>query len=254
MAEPDDPRPLSPAERRAERLAQILDVPVTAGGFLFLLIVVADTTAPRDFVEPRVWSIVGWALWGLFALEFAARLVMARSTAAFLRRNWWQLIFLVVPFLRFLRAFSRTARLARLGSSSLRSSRSAAATLGSRIALLAAWTATVVLAGAVALVEFGDVRPISDAVEAAALAAIAGEPVVDMEGWARLVPIALVLWSAIGFASLAGAIGAYLVGRPVQPLDATPVAETMELTRSQVSTSDSARAATGIVGGGAPTI
>jgi len=108
---------------------------------------------------------------------------MARSTTAFLRRNWWQVIFLALPFLRFLRAFSRTARLARLGSSSVRSSRSAAAALGSRVALLGAWTATVILAGATALVEFGNERPTSDALEAAALAAIAGEPVPDTEGW-----------------------------------------------------------------------
>lgn len=219
-------RPLTDAERRAEQVARILDLPVTAAGFLFLLIVVAETAAPSELVQPGVWSVVGWALWALFVVEFGARLVMARSTTAFLRRNWWQVIFLVLPFLRFLRALSRTARVARLGSSSLRSTRSAAATLGSRIGLLAAWTATVLLAGATALVEFGNVHPMSDALEAAALAAIAGEPVDGIEGGARVVGIALVLWSAIGFASLAGAIGAYLIRRHDEPIDRASTAAT----------------------------
>ncbi len=36
-------------------------------------------------------------------LEYAARLVIATDRLRFLRRTWWQLLFLALPFLRFLR-------------------------------------------------------------------------------------------------------------------------------------------------------
>ncbi len=205
------PRPLTPNEERAERLAELLDGPVTAAGFVFLAVVVADAATPPDSALSGVWPVVIWVLWGLFVVEFLLRMVVARSTLRFLRRNWWQLLFLAVPFLRFMRVLSRTARLARLGSSSVRSTRTARAKVGSRLVLLGSWTTTVVLAGATALFELGAVETMRDAVYVAALAGFAGQPEVAAEGWARLVMVALVLWSAVGFATLAGTLGAYLL-------------------------------------------
>lgn len=208
----DPPRPLTPGEQRAERLALALDGPVTVAGFVFLLVVLADTATPPGPLS-QVWTFVSWLLWALFVVEFAARLVVARSTVAFLRRNWWQIIFLAVPFLRFLRSLSRAARLARVSSSSVRSTRTAGAKLGSRLAWLASLTVSVVLLGTNLLYELGTVGSMPDALHAAALATVAGEPVAGARGWARAVEIGLILWSTIGFAALAGAAGAFFVER-----------------------------------------
>lgn len=79
-----------------------------------------------------------WSLWSFFVAEFAVRLVLAPSTTRFLRRNWWQAVFLAVPFLGFLRAFTRSARVARALSSSVRGTRTAGRAFGSRVAYLSA--------------------------------------------------------------------------------------------------------------------
>ena len=63
----------------------------------------------------------------------AQRAAVARFRARFWRRNWWQLVFLAVPFLRFLRAvrvfrLARVARVTRVGGilgAGVRGSRSA---------------------------------------------------------------------------------------------------------------------------------
>jgi voltage-gated potassium channel len=216
VSTPDSDRDLDWGEERAERLACALDRPVTVAGFLFLLVVLADTATPPESSLSLVWTGVTWVLWSMFVLEFAARMVMAPSATRFLRRNWWQLIFLLVPFLRFLRAFSRTARLARLGSSSVRSTRTASSRLGSRLAWLAALSISVTLLGANLLFELGASASMADALHTAALATVAGVPIVDSTGWARLVEVALVLWSTLGFAALAGSVGAYFLERPAE--------------------------------------
>jgi voltage-gated potassium channel len=205
------PRELTAGEERAERLACALDRPVTVAGIVFILVVLADTATPPDTDLATAWTIITWVLWALFVVEFVARLVMARSTVGFLRRNWWQILFLLVPFLRFLRSFSRSARLARAGSSSVRSARTAAGRLGSRLAWLAALTVSVVLLGTNLLYELDVVASMPDALHSAALATIAGEPIPDAQGWGRAVEIVLIMWSAVGFAALAGAAGAFFL-------------------------------------------
>jgi voltage-gated potassium channel len=74
-------------------------------------------------------TVVGWMLWAVFVAEFALRALRARDRRRFWARNWWQLVFLAVPFLRFARALS-LLRAARVGGTR-RASRSAT---GSRAA------------------------------------------------------------------------------------------------------------------------
>lgn len=119
----------------AERIASRLDAPITAAGVVLVLIVVADNmTAAGSPLKP-LWTVASWLLWGFFAIEFGLRVVIAPSTPTFLRRNWWHLAFLAVPFLRFLRAFTWAARLARVASTSVRTG-TAGRTLAGRVAWL----------------------------------------------------------------------------------------------------------------------
>ena len=77
---------------------------------------------------------------------------------AFRRRNWWQVILLVLPFLRILR-LGRAARLLRTGrvlSSAVRSTRTARRVLGGRVAWLAARSAIVMLGSSQLLYGFSD--------------------------------------------------------------------------------------------------
>jgi len=99
--------------------------------------------------------VASWIVWGVFVLEFVLRAVIAPSTSDFLRRNWWQLVFLALPFFRFVRILARLrlARLGRVVSSAVRSTRTATARLSGRLGWLSAVTAIVVLSASQLLYE-----------------------------------------------------------------------------------------------------
>ena len=206
-------RPPTERERLAESIAARLDVPFTAAGVLLVLVVVAEGVTPASSGWKDVWVVAGWALWALFVVEFVLRLVIAPSSRAFLRRNWWQLAFLAVPFLRFLRAFTRSARVARAVSMSVRGTRTAARELTSRVGWLVAVTLGVVLATAQVIFEYGPGLTYGEALHRAALAAVSGERVGGEGAVVAVVEVALAVYATVFFAALAGAVGAYFLGR-----------------------------------------
>jgi voltage-gated potassium channel len=145
--------------------------------------------------------------------EFAARLVVAPDTGRFLRRNWWQLIFLVLPTLRVLRLV-RTVRLLRTGrvlSSAVRTSRSARGLLGSRVGWLGAVTLIVVLSTSQLLYGFAGYDRYADALHDAALGTMTGEPLGADGGFAAVTEVVLAAYSVVVFATLAGSLGAYFL-------------------------------------------
>lgn len=202
-------------ERLAERIADRLDVPVTVGGVIFLLLVLAETISQPGGTVSTVYTWLGWALWALFVAEFVARLIVAPSTAGYLKRNWWQVLFLAVPALRFVRAIRvlRAARLGRVLSSAVRSGRSAGQRLSSRLLSLGAVTCVVVLGGSQILYELGAFSSYADALYATTLATIAGEPLSPTSPFARAVDVLLVSYSVVVFATLAGSAGAFILER-----------------------------------------
>lgn len=204
-------------ERLAESIAARLDVPFTAAGILLVLVIVADGVTPARSGWKTVWLVAGWALWALFVLEFVLRLVVAPSTARFLRRNWWQLAFLAVPFLRFLRAFTRSARVARAVSTSVRGTRTAGRRLTSRVAWLVAVTIGVVLASGQVLYEYGPGLTYGQSLHRAALAAVSGEPVGSDGAVVATMDIALAVYATVFFAALAGALGAFFLDERREP-------------------------------------
>lgn len=218
VAQPKVPgRERTDRERLAESIAAWLDVPLTAAGVLLVIVIVADGVTPAGSGWKTVWLVAGWALWALFAVELFLRLVIAPSTTAFLRRNWWQLVFLAVPFLRFLRAFTRSARVARAVSTSVRGTRTAARQLTSRVAWLASVTVGVVLASGQVLYEYGPGLTYGQSLHRAALAAVSGEPVGSGGAVVASIDIALAVYATVFFAALAGALGAFFLGDRREP-------------------------------------
>jgi voltage-gated potassium channel len=206
-------RPDSERESFAEGLLDRLTPVMSALGVLFLLLVLGERLAQPGSALATVLTVAGWLLWLVFAAEFVLRLVVAPNTRRFLRRNWWQVVFLALPFLRVLRLV-RTVRLLRTGrvlSSALRSSRSAKRAFGDRVAWLAALSAIIVLSTSQLLFEFGEFDTYGDALHATALAAISGEPLGQPGGLARVAEVLLALYSVAVFATLAGSFGAYFL-------------------------------------------
>ena len=213
-----DIRDRSEREVLAEAVADRMDKPLTALGIIFLLVVLADTTtAAHHQVGPWIEAAT-WLLWGVFAAEFVLRAAIAPSTPAYLRRNWWQIVFLVLPFLRFMRVAGRLGRLrpgrlGRLLSSTVRGLRTAARTLTSRIAWLAAVTTIVVLSASQILYEFVPYDSYPAALHDAAYAAVTGEPIRAESGVADVLELVLAVYAMVVFAFLAGSLGAYLLER-----------------------------------------
>ncbi len=201
----------SERERLAQALSERMDAPVTALGVLFLLLVLADTVVAPTGALKTAFDVAGWVIWGVFVCEFVLRAIIAPSTGAFLRRNWWQLVFLAVPFLRFTRILARFARLGRVASSGVRTTRTAGAKLSSRLGWLSAVTSIVVLATSQVLYEFAPYEQYSGALHDAALATITGEPLSVPSGLTQVLDVVLALYSVVVFAALAGTIGAYFL-------------------------------------------
>lgn len=206
-------RPPAERERTAKELFDRLDGPITALGVIFALIVLADTVARPTGTVATALNVAGWVIWAIFVAEFVLRMIIAPSTWGFLRRYWWQLIFLAVPFLRFARILARLrlARLGRVVSSAVRTSRTAGAKLSSRVGWLAAVTVIVVLASSQVLYEYARFDSYGDALHAAALATVTGEPTGSPSAVARVLEIGLAVYSVVVFASLAGILGAYFL-------------------------------------------
>lgn len=159
--------------------------------------------------------MVGWLLWAVFVAEFALRALRASDQRRFWSRNWWQLVFLAVPFLRFVRALSvlRAARVGGILSAAVRGSRSTGRLLTGRVGWLAGVTGVVVLAVSQLLYVTGGYDTYAPALHQTALATITGEPLAAEGRLARVVEVVLAVYSVAVFATLAGALGAYFLER-----------------------------------------
>lgn len=203
-------------ERLAETIADRLDGPMTALGVLFVLVVVAETVIRPGGALGTAFGIAGWAVWATFVVEFVVRMLVAPSRSRFFKRNWWQLLFLLVPFLRFARVLARlrvrpVVRAGRVVSSMVRGTRIAGRELTGRATWLATVTLIVVLASSQLLYEFAGYPSYALALHDAAYATVTGAPLSADATIARLMEIALAVYSVIVFAALAGMLGAYFL-------------------------------------------
>jgi voltage-gated potassium channel len=207
----------SPSERErwAQELLDRLTPAMSALGILFLLVVLGEQFARAGSSVGLVFTIAGWLLWAVFVLEFLARMVVAPDTGRFWRRNWWQVLFLVLPFLRVLRLVRavRVLRSGRVLSSAVRSSRSAHRVLTGRVGWLGAVWAITVLTSSQLLYQFSGYRRYGEALHAAALATITGEPLGRSDGFAQVLEVLLAVFSVVVFATLAASLGAFFVER-----------------------------------------
>ena len=202
----------------AEALASRLDRPMGILGVLFLFVVLGQLLATEPLLSTTL-TVLGWAFWAVFVGEFLLRAYIADFQRAFWRKNWWQVIFLLVPFLRFFRALQslrlfRLTRLARFGgilSAGVRGSRSAGRLLSSRIGWLIAVTAVVVLVSSQLLYVTESHADYADALHEAAMATITGSGITSNDTFGRLLQVVLAVYSVAVFATLAGSVGAYFL-------------------------------------------
>lgn len=202
----------------AEALARRLDRPMGILGVVFLFVVLGQLVAEEPALV-RVFTVAGWVFWAVFVAEFLLRAYIAGFGRAFWKRNWWQVLFLLLPFLRFVRALQalrlvRVTRVARYGSilsAGVRGSRSAGKLLTSRLGWLTAVTAVVVLASSQLLYATGEHASYVDALFESAMAAVTGTGITGTSTFSRIVQVLLAVYSVAVFATLAGTLGAFFL-------------------------------------------
>lgn len=205
-----------PPEERDELAQELLDrlTPMmSALGIIFVLVILGEQLTQPGSVLSTALSVLGWVLWAVFAAEFVARAVVAPDTGRFFRRNWWQMLFIVLPFLRVFRLV-RAARFLRTGrvlSGAVRGTRSAASALRSRLGWLASLWLITVLSVSQLLYGFSGFATFADALHATAMGAISGEPLGQPDVFARVVEVFLAAVSVAVFGTLAGSVGAYFL-------------------------------------------
>ena len=87
------------------------ETPMVVLGFVWLALLAVELTRG---LSPLL-TAAGTAIWIVFVLDFALRLVLAPRKLAFIRRNWLTAVSLVVPALRFARALRALRGLRLLG-------------------------------------------------------------------------------------------------------------------------------------------
>ncbi len=90
-------------ENLRERLDRYLDVPLSLASLVLVLIAIIQLGGEVEPPWDRRMEVLGWALWGLFFVEFAAKFVLAPNKRRYVTRRWLDVLVLLVPFLRFLR-------------------------------------------------------------------------------------------------------------------------------------------------------
>lgn len=229
----DAPPGTAPRPRRRERdeagyerwlahQTERLDPVMAFLGIVFTLIVafqLADPGLSAGWSD--AFDVATWALWGIFVVDFLAKVVAAPSTLGFLRRHWLTVVMLLVPTLRLLRfaALLRVGRAlpaARVVSTSYRATGVARTLVRSRTSFLAAVTAVATLAVAQlawlfershdTFETFGDALLWS----AGAVVGTQGDPIPESAG-GRLLMIAAFAVGLVLVATLAGTVGAFLL-------------------------------------------
>jgi voltage-gated potassium channel len=213
---------LPPSDDRGARDAWVASLeerfaPIASGlGLVFVLVVIGENLAQEGSTLESVFFVTGWAIWLVFVAEFVLRAIVAPSTSRFLRHNWWQTLFLLVPFLRFIAALriARVARASRIVSSAVRGTRSAGQVLRDRVMWIATVHAIVVLAASQLLFEMGSAgQTYGETLHAVALASVSGEPLGIGTGLAQVLDVLLAFYSVAVFATAAGVLGAYFLDR-----------------------------------------
>jgi len=95
------------------RLEQLFEVPMLVAALAVIPLAVAEYMLRAGSPALRWVLAADHAIWALFVVEFASCLVVSRSRVAYVRRNWFNLIIVLLPPVRPLRAL-RVFRLLRI--------------------------------------------------------------------------------------------------------------------------------------------
>lgn len=89
---------------RYARAKEVLDKPMTALALAFAVVLIIPLIADVSATAETVLDAVGWAIWALFVVEYAVLLWLAPDRKQMVREHPLELLLIVVPIFRPLRA------------------------------------------------------------------------------------------------------------------------------------------------------
>lgn len=208
---------------RRERLAAViedrLDPAMAVLGLAWVGFVLYEQAAPLD--QRDELALVSNIIWGVFVVEFVAKLVVSGHPLRFLVRRWPSVVFLVLPALRVLRVVRAVRALrilpaARVIGSGYRAIGNAGRLLRGRIAFLVATTVIAILSGGQLLYVFevrrAGLAGLGDTLWWSANLAISSTPVFEPATVVgRIVTLVLSAYGVVVFAALAATLGAFFL-------------------------------------------
>ncbi len=133
---------------RVQRWERRAEIPLLLLAAAFLLAYAWPVVHPRLDPDLRTTlNLVSWTVWGAFAIDFAARIVLADHRRSYALRHWYDVALIVLPLLRPLRLL-RLLALARILN------RSAAGSLVGQVSTYVVGTAVMAVGlGALAILD-----------------------------------------------------------------------------------------------------
>jgi voltage-gated potassium channel len=100
-----------------ERFERATELPLLILALAMIPLLLAPVVVDLSDTAKATVVALDWFIWAAFALEYVIRLALTDQRARFVRRQWPDLVIIVVPFLRPLRIMrsARALRLLRLG-------------------------------------------------------------------------------------------------------------------------------------------
>lgn len=95
-----------------DAVERVTDLPMIVLSLALIPLLVLPYFADFSRSVSRTLFAIDWLIWGVFAMELAVKTYLAPRRARYLIENWFDVVFVAVPFLRPLRVV-RSARLLR---------------------------------------------------------------------------------------------------------------------------------------------
>ena len=224
-------------------LDEWLRVPMLVLSVVWLALVVAELLG----VSNTLLETFGTAIWAIFIVEFALRLVLAPDRSEFLKDSWLEIISLIVPAFRILRGvralravrFLKGARLVRVIGTANRSMIALKATLARRaFGYVIVLTVVVVALGAAGMLSFepagevaGGFTSYGDALWwTAMLVATLGSEFWPKTTEGRVLCFLLAMYGFAVFGYITASFASFFVGRDADT-DEAPVVGAKDLAR-----------------------
>ena len=96
-----------------ERFEQATELPLSALALAMIPLLIVPIAMDLSEAADTAFLSVDWTIWAIFALELSVRTYLADRRINYLARHWYDLLIVVLPFLRPLRIV-RSARALRL--------------------------------------------------------------------------------------------------------------------------------------------